>query len=69
MQKSLDKMTVAEAKKYSDEGQFAPGSMLPKIRAASLFAKSGKGKKAIIGHLYKAKETVQGLTGTVIYDE
>ena len=68
-QKSLDKMTVAEAKKYSDEGQFAPGSMLPKIRAASLFAKSGNGKKAIIGHLYKAKETVQGLTGTVIYDE
>ena len=68
-QKELDKMTVAEAKKYSDEGQFAPGSMLPKIRAASLFAKSGKGKKAIIGHLYKAKETVQGLTGTIIYDE
>ena len=68
-QKELDKMTVAEAKKYSEEGQFAPGSMLPKIRAASLFAKSGKGKKAIIGHLYKAKETVQGLTGTVIYDE
>ena len=68
-QQELDKMTVAEAKKYSEEGQFAPGSMLPKIRAASLFAKSGKGKKAIIGHLYKAKETVQGLTGTVIYDE
>ena len=68
-QKELDKMSVAEAKKYSEEGQFAPGSMLPKIRAASLFAKSGKGKKAIIGHLYKAKETVQGLTGTVIYDE
>ena len=68
-QKVLDKMTVAEAKKYSDEGQFAPGSMLPKIRAASLFAKSGKGKKAIIGHLYKAKETIQGLTGTIIYDE
>ena len=68
-QKALDKMTVAEAKKYSEEGQFAPGSMLPKIRAASLFAKSGKGKKAIIGHLYKAKETIQGLTGTIIYDE
>ena len=68
-QQNLDKMSVDEAKKYSEEGQFAPGSMLPKIRAASLFAKSGKGKKAIIGHLYKAKETVQGLTGTVIYDQ
>ena len=66
-QKNLDKMSVAEARKYSEEGQFAPGSMLPKIRAASLFAESGKGKKAIIGHLYKAKETIQGLTCTVIY--
>ena len=68
-QQNLDKMSVAEAKKYSEEKQFAPGSMLPKIRAASLFASSGKGKKAIIGHLYKAKETIQGLTGTVIYDD
>lgn len=65
-QKNLEHMTVAEAKKYSEEGQFAPGSMKPKIRAATLFAESGKGKKAIIGHLYKAKETVQGLNGTVI---
>ena len=68
-QQNLDKMSVAEAKKYSEEKQFAPGSMLPKIRAASLFASSGKGKKAIIGHLYKAKETIQGLTGTIIYDD
>ena len=68
-QQNLDKMSVAEAKKYSEEKQFAPGSMLPKIRAASLFASSGKGKKAIRGHLYKAKETIQGLTGTVIYDD
>ena len=30
---------------------------------------ASKGKKAIIGHLYKAKETIQGLTGTIIYDE
>ena len=66
-QKDLDKMSVAEARKYSEEGQFAPGSMLPKIRAASLFAEREKRKKAIIGHLYKAKETIQGLTGTVIY--
>ena len=45
LKKELDKMTVAEAKKYSEEGQFAPGSMLPKIRAASLFAESGKGNR------------------------
>lgn len=68
-QQALDKMSVEEAKKYAEEGQFAPGSMLPKIRAASLFASSAPGRKAIIGHLYKAKETIQGLTGTVIYDK
>ena len=68
-QKNLDKISVKEARKYSEEGQFAPGSMLPKIRAATLFAESGKGKKAIIGHLYKAKETIQGITGTVIYND
>ena len=32
-QKSIDEMTTEEARKYSDEGQFAPGSMLPKIQA------------------------------------
>lgn len=67
-QQELDKMTVAEALKYSEEGQFAPGSMLPKIRASRLFVESGKDRKAIIGHLYKAKETIQGKTGTVIYN-
>ena len=32
-QRSIDEMTTEEARKYSDEGQFAPGSMLPKIQA------------------------------------
>lgn len=42
-QKSLDRMTIAEAKKYLEEGQFPEGSMGPKIRAAIHFVeRSGR---------------------------
>lgn len=46
-QKELDRMTIAEAKRYLEEGQFAEGSMAPKIRAAISFVE-GSGKDAII---------------------
>ena len=45
-EKWLDEMTVEEAQKYVDEGQFAPGSMLPKVQAAMDFASSGEGRTA-----------------------
>jgi carbamate kinase len=42
-EKSLDKMTIAEAKRYLAEGQFGEGSMAPKVRAAINFVeRSGK---------------------------
>ena len=40
-------MTVAEAKKYLAEGQFAEGSMAPKVRAGIRFVEAG-GKECII---------------------
>lgn len=46
-EKALDVMTVAEAEKYLAEGQFAEGSMAPKVRAALYFVKHG-GKECII---------------------
>ena len=46
-EKALDRMTIAEAKKHLEEGQFAEGSMAPKIRAAITFVE-GSGKDAII---------------------
>jgi carbamate kinase len=46
-EKSLDRMTIAEAKKYLEEGHFAEGSMAPKIRAAIYFVEHS-GKDAII---------------------
>jgi carbamate kinase len=65
-QKNLSHITVAEAEKYAEEGHFAPGSMLPKVKAAIMFANSKPGRKAIITSLEKAREALAGKTGTVI---
>ncbi|MDF3001621.1 MAG: carbamate kinase [Bacillota bacterium] len=65
-QRDLDEMTVMEAKRYIEEGHFAPGSMLPKVQAAMKFAESGTGKTAIITSLYKAVDALDGKTGTRI---
>jgi carbamate kinase len=64
-QKFLDKITVAEAKKYIAEGHFGKGSMEPKVQAACHFVENG-GKKAIITSLNKSKMALDGLTGTII---
>jgi carbamate kinase len=40
-QKGIDHMTVSEAKVYMDQGQFAKGSMLPKVKAAIAFLEHG----------------------------
>ena len=65
-QKWLDEISVSEAEQYIKEGHFAPGSMLPKIEAAIKFIKSNPDKKALITSLEKAKDGINGLTGTVI---
>ena len=65
-QKWLDCLTPAEAKQYAAEGQFAPGSMLPKVQAAVKFAESKPGRTALITLLEKAKAGIAGETGTSI---
>ncbi len=64
-QKWLDQMTVAEAKQYIAEGQFAKGSMLPKIEAILKYMAAG-GKKALITDPAHIKEALDGKTGTWI---
>jgi len=64
--KWLSSMTLAEAEKYCQEGQFAPGSMLPKVRACMEFAQSKKGRTALITSLDKALQALNGETGTRI---
>ena len=65
-QRWLDSLTPEEARKYMDEGQFAPGSMLPKVQAAVQFAESRPGRRALITLLEKAGAGVAGETGTTI---
>lgn len=57
-------MTIAEAEKYCEEGQFAPGSMLPKVKACISFASSGG--ESIIASLEKASAAIKGESGTKI---
>lgn len=65
--KWLDDISTDEARKYIEEGHFAPGSMLPKVQAAVKFADSKEGRTSLITLLEKAKEGIQGLTGTRIH--
>lgn len=65
-QQELEKMTADEAERYADGGQFAPGSMLPKVRASVKFARSGPGRKAVICSLEKATLALNGESGTTV---
>ncbi len=65
-EKWLDTLSLDEAQKYIEEGQFAPGSMLPKVEAAMSFAASKPGRKSLITLLEKAEEGIAGKTGTTI---
>ncbi|MGD9782398.1 MAG: carbamate kinase [Kiritimatiellia bacterium] len=64
-QRELDKLTVAEAKKYLAEGQFPAGSMGPKIAAAIDFLEHG-GKEVIITQPHLLEEAIAGKNGTHI---
>jgi len=64
-QRWLDKMTLAEAKKYLKEGHFAPGSMGPKIEAIIAFLEKG-GERALITSPENIERALLGETGTLI---
>lgn len=64
-QKTLDIITVKDAKKYLKQGQFPEGSMGPKIEAAIDFLEDG-GKEVIICALEKADQALKGKAGTKI---
>jgi len=66
----LDKLDPKTAKQYIQEGHFAKGSMLPKVEAALSFVTSAPGRRALITKLEKAKEGIEGKTGTeIVMDE
>ena len=65
MQK-IDSLTIEEAEKYISKGEFAKGSMLPKIEACISFVEDSDNKKAIISSLDKASDAINGKNGTII---
>jgi carbamate kinase len=62
----IETMNLQEAAQFIQEGQFAPGSMLPKVEAAMLFVKNNKHRQAIIASLKEAEKAIMGLSGTAI---
>lgn len=65
-QEDLSELTPESAQAYIEAGEFAPGSMLPKVQAALQFAQSGEGRTSLITLLDKAADGIAGKTGTVI---
>ena len=59
-------MNVAQAREYIEQGQFAPGSMLPKVEACIEYVEDFPEGRALITSLEKAKDAINGKTGTVI---
>lgn len=64
-QENLLEMTIEDALRYLEEGQFPKGSMGPKIEAAILFLQKG-GKNVIITTIDKLQDALAGKTGTRI---
>ena len=65
-QTELDELTPETAQRYIDAGEFAPGSMLPKVQAALQFAQSGPGRMSLITELDRAADGIAGKTGTIV---
>ncbi len=63
-QQWLSRLNLSDAVKYIEEGQFAPGSMLPKVQAAMKFVRANPNRRAIITSLDKAMDALNGETGT-----
>lgn len=65
----LEHLTIKDAEKYIGEGQFPPGSMLPKIKASIDFVQNNKDKVAIIADLKDIEDAIKGVKGTkIIYE-
>lgn len=65
-QRKLEKVSIEEIKQYMTGGNFAKGSMYPKVNACIKYLTAKPGKTAIIASLSNAKEAFQEKTGTII---
>lgn len=62
----LDEMSIEQADEYMKQGQFAKGSMLPKVEACIEYVRNSNGQ-ALITSLEKAADALKGHTGTIIH--
>jgi carbamate kinase len=67
-ERTVDRLSVGEARRHLDDGQFPPGSMGPKIRAAIDFLeRSGRADaRVIISDIEGVPEALSGGAGTTI---
>ncbi|MDO8630821.1 MAG: carbamate kinase [Phycisphaerales bacterium] len=67
-ERQIRQMTVDEAERWLNEGQFPPGSMGPKVQGAVNFLRTARSDRAqvIIGPLHRAADAVAGRIGTRI---
>ena len=63
---NIHNLEVSEAKKYIKTGEFAKGSMLPKVESCIDFCEYKEGGVGIITSLDCAKEAINEETGTII---
>lgn len=66
-QRELTEMSPSDCERYIAEGQFAPGSMLPKVEACLDFVRGSEQGTALITSLVRAAEALEGKTGTLIH--
>ncbi len=64
-QRWLDRLTLAEARRYLQEGHFPAGSMGPKIQAIIEYLEGG-GKQALITNPENIERALRGETGTLV---
>jgi carbamate kinase len=62
----IERLTVAQAGQLLAAGEFAAGSMGPKVQAAIEFVDADEGRRAFIGDLEDAPEVLAGRAGTII---
>ena len=65
-EKPLRDVSIAELEEFAKAGEFAPGSMLPKVQAAIKFAKFRAENVAIITSIEQAEKALNGEAGTQI---
>lgn len=63
---ALGEVTIPELERYVEAGEFAPGSMLPKVQAVMEFAKARPENVAIITSIEQVEAALDGRAGTTI---